>query len=229
MKKLIFATITSLLLIACKSEIKKSKPTQLDNTPSITTLSIPEKIAKANGFDHWNTVKEIQFAFNVDRGTRKYTRLWKWNPTSDEVTSISNGDTIRYNRKSIDSTALKADQGFINDSYWLLTPFNLVWDKGITFSSEKNAIAPISKKNLDKLTIVYSDKGGYTPGDAYDFYYDANFIIQEWVFRQGNQDSASLSTTWEDYQEFNGIKLSLSRKTADEKFHLFFTDIKITQ
>ena len=48
---------------------------------------------------------------------------------------------------------------------------------------------------MQKLTIVYGDEGGYTPGDAYDFYFGDDHIIKEWVFRKGNATEPSTMTT----------------------------------
>ena len=95
----------------------------------------------------------------------------------------------------MDSIAMKTDASFINDKYWLLAPFNFVWDDGVTFSEKKHVIAPISKDTLDQLTLVYSDEGGYTPGDAYDFYFGKDYIIKEWAFRKGNNSIPSLIST----------------------------------
>ena len=43
---------------------------------------------------------------------------------------------------------------------------------------------PLVGENMQKLTIVYANEGGYTPGDAYDFYFGDDFVIREWVFRK---------------------------------------------
>ena len=141
---------------------------------------------------------------------------------------ISKGDTISYNRPEIDSITLKTDRGFINDKYWLLAPFNLVWDEGITISEPVKEEAPISKNELNKITLTYSSEGGYTPGDAYDFYYDDDFLVREWIFRRQNSEDPSLISTWENYQDFNGIKIALEHKKLEENWNLNFTNVKVT-
>ncbi len=103
-------------------------------------------------------------------------------------------DTMQYIRNSIDSINQKFDKAFINDVFWLLAPFNLVWDSGITFIEKKQVIAPISKDTLNQLTVVYSNEGGYTSSDGYDFFYDNEYTIKEWNFRKGNAKKISLST-----------------------------------
>ena len=151
-----------------------------------------EAIAYANGYENWDDVSEIQFTFNVDRGEQHFERSWTWMPKEDKVKMVSEKDTINYVRSKMDSTMQKTDAGFINDKYWLLAPFNLMWDKGTTFSEKKNVVAPISKDTLNQLTVVYSNDGGYTPGDAYDFFYDENNKIREWNYRKGNDSLPQL-------------------------------------
>lgn len=221
MKKLLLLSIIS-LAFACK---KQSSPVIIDATPLQKELSIQEKIAVANGFDQWKNVRTISFTFNVDRSGKTYFRKWQWNPKKEKVTMITLEDTISYYRNQMDSIAIASDRAFINDRYWLFTPYNFMWDKGTSFSIKQDTLSPVKQEKLHKLVLTYGDEGGYTPGDAYDFYYDDDFIIREWAFRKNNQKDISLATTWEDYRDFNGLKLSMSRKTANETFHLFFTDI----
>ncbi len=189
--------------------------------------STAEKIANAHGLENWKNVSEIQFTFNVDRDTTHFERSWIWKPKSEDVVMISGKDTVAYNRKSIDSISLKADKNFINDKYWLLAPFQLVWDTSASISVATTAEAPISKKQLNKITITYASEGGYTPGDAYDFYYGDDFMLKEWVYRKGNSTEPSMMTTWEDFEEFSGIKISKTHKRPEVDWTLHFTNIKV--
>ena len=142
---------------------------------------------------------------------------------------MSYGETnIEYIRSQMDSTHIRADQGFVNDKFWLLVPFQLVWDTSATISEPKKVESPIGKEQLDMITILYADQGGYTPGDAYDIYYDKNYMIKEWVFRQGNSAEPSLTNTFENYQDFNGIKIAIDHKKEDGSWNLNFADISIT-
>ena len=128
----------------------------------------------------------------------------------------------------MDSVAYKTNAGFINDRYWLLAPFNLLWDRdNFTFDHQKQELAPISKKPMQKLTIVYGNEGGYTPGDAYDFYFGDDYVIQEWVFRKGNQSEPSMTTTWENYTDIKGLKLGRDHKKMDGNFNLYLDNIRI--
>ncbi len=205
---------------SCKSD-KKSTENSV-----VSELTILQKVANAHGFEEWNKVTQIEFTFNVDRDSTHFERSWIWQPKSNQVTRISGSDTLTYNRKTMDSLALKTNAGFINDRFWLLAPFNLVWDaNNFEHSLDTDQTAPISKKSMKKLTIVYGDEGGYTPGDAYDFYLGDDYLIQEWVFRKANQKAPSMITTWENYVAHNGFKFAMDHKKDTENFNLFFTNI----
>ena len=212
----------ALTLISCKEE----KPKVADTSP--VELSIPEKIAEAHGYDNWNKIQSIKFTFNVDRDTMHYERSWIWDIRKQEVSQIAEGDTISYNRKEIDSTLTRVDAGFINDKYWLLAPFNLIWDsKSYSYEHQEETIAPISKTHMQKLTIVYASEGGYTPGDAYDFYFEDDYKIREWVFRKANQPEPSTTTTWEDYELIGGLLISKMHKRDTGDSSISFTGIAV--
>lgn len=222
MKKIL---ILSIVIICIASSFVVSKKTIKNHIQETTIL---EKIANANGFQNWKNIQEIKFTFNVDRDTTHFERSWVWKPKTNDITAISADKTLEYNWSNMDSTAYETNGSFINDKYWLLTPFQLVWDAdNITYEHSLEAEAPISKKQMQKLTIVYSSEGGYTPGDAYDFYFGDDYIIQEWIFRKANTITPSLTTTFEDYEEFNGLKVAKSHKRPDNNFNLYFTGIEV--
>ncbi|WP_297796188.1 hypothetical protein [uncultured Eudoraea sp.] len=216
------AMLLMVLVFGCKPEKKNN------STTSETEQSVPEKIAYAHGLKEWKNVEELKFTFNVDRDTTHFERDWIWNIKENKVTGISSGESTTYYRNEIDSVVAKVDAGFINDKYWLLAPFNLVWDEGnFSYEHTETAEPPIGKISMQKLTIVYSNEGGYTPGDAYDFYFGDDYIIKEWVFRKGNQADASLATTWEDYADFDGLTISRTHKNSEGNFKLYFTNIEV--
>ncbi len=220
--KALFTIAASIIFLACKGEPKTAKS---ETKPEKSVL---EKIALAHGYENWKSVQEFTFTFNVDRDSSHFERTWVWKPKSNDVTAISGNDTLTYNRKSMDSIATKRNGGFINDRYWVLAPFNLIWDSSnFTHGHSVNEKAPISGEPMQKLTIVYSDEGGYTPGDAYDFYFKDDFILREWVFRESNQKEPSMTTTWENYIEIAGLKLARDHKKAKGSFNLNFTNLNV--
>ena len=213
-------SIVSLLVVLCTFLLSLNCSAQEQN--------VPEKVANAHGLENWKNVKEIKFTFNVDRDTSHFERTWIWKPKTNDITSITAEGKLEYNWSNMDSIAYKTNGGFINDKYWLLAPFQLVWDgKNITHEHTIHSEAPISKKPMQKLTIVYGNEGGYTPGDAYDFYFGEDYIIKEWVFRKSNQPEPSLVTTFDDYLEMEGLKIAKMHQNADGSFKLYFTDVEV--
>ncbi len=191
--------------------------------------NILEQVANAHGLQNWSKVKEIKFTFNVDRDTSHFERTWIWKPKTNDITAITADETLEYNWADMDSVAYKTNGGFINDKYWLLAPFQLKWDaENITHEHLLLEEAPISKEPMQKLTIVYGSEGGYTPGDAYDFYFGDDFIIKEWVFRKANQEEPSMITTFEDYLDTQGMKIATMHKMGEGNFKLYFTGIEVS-
>jgi hypothetical protein len=214
--------LVSLFLMSYKADKKEN-----ENILPEQKLNVLEKIAHANGFENWKNVKEIQFTFNVDRAGNHTERSWIWNTKTNDVTSKTDKETVTYNRNSLNDETSKTNAKFINDKFWLLVPFQLNWDaENFTYKHTKTAEAPISKKTMQKLTIVYGNEGGYTPGDAYDLYFEDDYILKEWIFRKGNQKEPSMTTTWEDYTEINGLKIAQTH-INNEGFKLYFTNIKV--
>ncbi len=192
-------------------------------------LTVAEKIANAHGFKNWDNVSEVNFTFRVNRDTIiGKGRSWTWQPQTGKVSMTANGKTTTYNQRNLTATNKPIDRAFINDKFWLLIPFQLVWDTTATISEVSQKEAPISKTKMDRITITYPNQGGYTPGDAYDIYFDKDFIIREWTFRKGNSKTPTLSTTFENHKDFNGIKIATDHKKDDGKWNLNFTDISVT-
>ena len=223
MKPLYLSLICLILVFNCKPD-KENTMTKQEQKE----LSTAEKIANAHGFENWQNVKQINFTFNVDTENSHSQRIWSWNPKDHKVIFSTGGDSIvAIDRLKVDSTTIDLDKGFINDKYWLLVPFQLIWDTTATISEQTKTEAPISKTELNLITITYPKEGGYTPGDAYDIYFNDSYLIQEWIFRKGNSKEPSLTTTFENYQDYKGIKIATDHKMADGIWNLNFTDISI--
>jgi len=227
MQRILLSLLLFSTFIACNNTRKSEDIKITAQVEEIIAFTTAEKIANKLGFQYWNNVLEISYTFNVKRGEKHSFRSWVWNPKTGDVIMTSVKDTIQYNRNSIDSLSQNADMAFINDKFWLLAPFNLVSDKGVTFIEKQGVSAPISGEKLNQLTAVYNNDGGYTPGDAYDFYYNTDYKIKEWSFRKGNQEKPNLSTTWEGYETINNITLSKTRKDSIGFFSIYFTDVSI--
>ena len=223
MKYFSILVFTLLVFTSCKSDKTKSATSEAKKE-----FSIAKKIANAHGFENWKNVTEVQFTFAVDRDSIKGSgRSWTWLPKQDSVYMKAGVQDIKYSRQDMDSIPKNVDRAFINDKYWAFVPFQLVWDNTATISEPIKAEAPIGKTPMDMITILYPSEGGYTPGDAYDIYFDENYMIKEWTFRKGNSETPSLSTTFENYKDYNGIKIAIDHKQNDGKWNLNFSDVKV--
>ncbi|UWX54137.1 hypothetical protein NYZ99_14075 [Maribacter litopenaei] len=221
----VLAVFTS--IIACKEQQKDTKGT-IQETEVAESNNILDRIAHANGYENWKNINSIKFTFNVDRDSSHFERTWQWMPKTNDVVFMTHEDTLSYNRKEMDSIIAKTDAGFINDKYWMLAPYQLVWDQNSFIYTHKEAVeAPMSKDTLQQVTIVYGNEGGYTPGDAYDFYFGDDYVIKEWVFRRGNQEEPNMITSWEDYKNFDGPDIATMHKMGEGNFQLYFTGIEV--
>lgn len=222
MKNLIFLLMLGCFLISCNDN-KKEKETNAENP----NLEIHEKIAMANGFKEFDSISELKFTFKVKvNDTLRSERRWVWNLKSDKISLTEKDSTMSYTKKdSLEQEKKYIDQRFVNDSYWLLFPYQLKWSSA-DFSEVKTATAPISGEEMQMLTVSYPSEGGYTPGDSYDIYFDDDYMIQEWVYKAAGGGN-EMATTWEDYKDFEGVKISTMHKSKDGNFELFFTDISV--
>ncbi|UBZ05772.1 hypothetical protein LDL76_10360 [Salegentibacter mishustinae] len=223
MKKLILFTFLFAALVSCKN--KETKIGQ--ETATEPEKSIPQQIAVAHGLNNFTDVEEIQFTFNVKvQDSLRTSRAWTWKPQTDEI-RLTEGDISQTYTKtdSISEDDKQIDQKFINDSYWLLFPFQMVWSDA-NISEEKTGIAPISKEEMNYLEVSYKGEGGYTPGDTYVVYYKDDLLLEEWIYKSAN-GKRDMPTTWEDFEDFEGLKIAKSHKSPDGSFELFFTNIKV--
>jgi len=179
----------SLVLIATSCSTPDASPTDTQPTPRTTFVpkTLADSIAFAHGFDHWQDVQQLDFRFDVDiSGENKLQREWSWFPKLDSVIRTLDGTSTSIIRNTtLDSNQLKIDGQFINDTYWLLMPFYLIWnDGGYTTLIDREAKSPLVDELRTMLTIQYGQQGGYTPGDAYDLFVDENYKLREWTFRK---------------------------------------------
>ncbi len=190
---------------------------------------VATNVAKANGIENFSKVKSLEFIFNVKRDTAApNSRHWKWFPQTNEVISITDSATTKFNRKDTSTPQLRKLNGqFTNDEYWLIYPYHLTWDTGCELEDSSMKAAPISGKSMQKITVKYNDKDGFTPGDMYDVYVDKDLRVNEWAFHKGGSPEPSLITTWEDYKDFSGLQIAQNHISKDGKFRLYFTGIRI--
>lgn len=223
MKKITLLLVTLIVLSGCRDQTSDTANEQQTN-PVDEPITV--QIANANGFEDFKDVTQINFTFNVKTNdTLRTSRAWKWYPKENKVELNENDQSMTYTKDGdLSEEEKEVDRKFINDVYWLIFPYQLVWSD-YNMEQKEMAQSPISKEQMQQLTISYKEEGGYTPGDTYHLFLDDDKIIREWTYESSG--GRSLSTTWEDYEDFNGIKIAKMHKTEDESFQLFFTDIEV--
>ncbi len=201
---------------------------QCCNQPS-SKKNLTKQIAEANGVDNFKNVQMLEFIFNVQKDTTAAsTRHWQWFPKTNEVVFITDSSRIKFKRYDTATQDLKKlNARFTNDEYWLLYPFHLDWDNGFELLDSNIKVAPISGKNLHKITTKYNNNDGFSPGDMYDVFLDSSQHIQEWMYHKGGAAEPTIITTWENYKDFNGLQIAQEHKSKDGKFHVWFTGIQV--
>jgi hypothetical protein len=219
MRNTLITLILPLFLLNCTPKSTK--------TDEIVNLSDTQLIAQAYGIDNFDDLEQLQYTFNVSRhDTLLVARTWVWQRGSGNIIMIKNQDTVNYQLANITEDLKKVDHSFINDKYWLLFPFHLVWDSNVTHTNMGRQTAPLSGKQLTRLTVQYGEEGGYTPGDAYDLYLDDNWVIREWVFRKSASSSPGSAISWENYADFSGLKIATNHYNSDTGIRIYFTDVE---
>jgi hypothetical protein len=114
----------------------------------------------------------------------------------------------------------KAEEIWINDSYWLVMPFKLR-DPGVSLKyigKEKTA----ESKEAEVLEMTFANVG-VTPENKYKIYVDSatNLVVQWAYFKKFNDEKPGFVRPWGDYKTFGKILLSGERGDRD------LTDINV--
>lgn len=201
---------------------------------------IAEQIAKTYGLDSFGQVEGIRYTFNLDLPglNLKRSDTWEWHPKTDTVSyegKDKEGKPIKvtYQRSQLSSQSdvVKnvVDPAFINDQYWLIFPFHVVWD-GASVTDEGMHKMPLAKTSAELVVVKYGSNHGYTPGDTWELYVGANKRIEEFVYRRGGPKKPSIViATWEGYKKAGPLLFSTDhRGTADGKpVRVSFSDVSV--
>lgn len=222
-------TKTGLLLIMM---LLLSAPSWAQSKPPIA-----EDIAKAYGLDSFGQIDAIRYTFNIPGF--KLSRTWTWEPKADRVTyegKDKDGKDVKvtYVRSQLstqaDNVQKVIDPGFINDQYWLLFPFHMVWDSGSTVEDKGIQKVPGGKGSARLVVVKYPSNVGYTPGDTWEFYVGSDNRIQNMVFHHGGTAKPSLvKVTWVGYKKAGPLLISTEHQgTADGKpARIFFSNVAV--
>jgi len=181
---------------------------------------IAEQIAKAYGLDSFSQIEAIRYTFNAE-GALKLSRTWVWEPKKDQVSYEEKDKAGRlvkhtYLRSQLSSQAEvvkdKIDPGFINDQYWLLFPFHLVWDSSAKLEDTGMHRLPMGKSSARRVVVMYPSNGGYTPGDTWELFVGTDNRIQEWVYHRSGSAKPTGVWSWVDYKKAGPLLVSLDHR-----------------
>jgi hypothetical protein len=200
---------------------------------------IAEQMAKTYGLDSFGQVDGIRYTFNAEFPGGRLSRTWEWNPKADTVSYAGKDKagkplrvTYRRSQLSSQSDAVKnqIDPAFINDQYWLLLPFHVVWDGSATVTDEGIHKLPLGNGSADLVVMKYPPQGGYAPGDTWELYVGADKRIEQMVYRRGGTGVPKLViATWTGYKKAGPLLFSTDhRGTADGKpVRIFFSNVSV--
>jgi hypothetical protein len=190
---------------------------------------IAEQMAKTYGLDEFGQIEGIRYTFIAELPGVKLSRSWEWNPKTDTV-SYQGKDkqgkpvTATYQRSQLgsqsDAVKKQIDPAFINDQYWLLLPFHVIWDGSATVTDEGMHKLPIGNGAAEQLVMKYpSHGGGYAPGDTWDLYVGADKRVEQMVYHRGGTGKPGLViATWDGHKKAGPLLVSTDhRGTADGK------------
>jgi len=196
---------------------------------------IAEQIAKTYGLDSFSQIEAIRYTFNI--GEINLSRTWVWEPKTDQV-SYEGKDkagqpvkvTYRRSQLSTQPTVVKdeIDPAFINDQYWLVFPFHLVWDSSAKVEETGMHKLPLGKGSARQVVVTYP-ADGYSPGDTWELFLGTNNRVQEWVYHHGGSPKWTGIWSWEDYKRAGPLLVSLRHPgNRDGKpVRVFFTDVAV--
>lgn len=188
-------------------------------------------VADAYGIQSFASVDQIRYTFNVKVGERRVKRSWIWEPHANRVTFIEDGKPFGYSRNELNNNPpenlKKVDARFINDQYWLLFPFHLVWDDKAKVEDTGEHKLPMGDGNGQRLVVTYPPTGGYTPGDIYELFIDENHHVTHWIYRRGGSPKPTRIATWEDHRKVGPLTICFNHIGSDGKFQLWFTDVAV--
>ncbi len=201
---------------------------------------IAEQIAKTYGIDSWGQIEAIRYTFNLNvPGLITLAHSWVWEIKTGQVTfegKDKDGKPMKvtYLRSQLSSQPAAVQEqiepAFVNDQYWLIFPFHVVWDTSATVTDQGMRKLPLGKGSAELVSVKYPSQGGYTPGDTWDLYVGPDHRIKEFQYHRGGPKKPSLVTaTWDGYKMAGPLLVSTEHHgTADGKpLTLTFTDVAV--
>jgi len=199
---------------------------------------IVEQIAKTYGLDSFSQIEAIRYHFNASLTTAELSRTWVWEPKTGRVSYEGKDKAgkpvkVTYVRSQLGGEAANVkdeiDPAFINDQYWLVFPFHLVWDNDAKVEDTGVHKLLLGKGSAERLVVTYPAAGGYQPGDIWELFIDADNRIREWVYHRAGSPKPTVITSWEDYKKAGPLLVSLDHHGTrlGKPARISFTDVSV--
>jgi len=205
-----------------------------------TRPPIAEQIAKTYGLDSFGQIEAIRYTFNAQFPGVNVSRSWVWQPKTGQVSyegKDKEGKPVKatYLRSQLssqpDNVKNSVEPSFVNDQYWLVFPFHVIWDSSPAVTDKGKQKLPLGKGSADQLEVKYPpEAGGFTPGDTWDLFIGADNRVDEFLFHHGGSAKPSVvMATWTGYKKAGPLLISTEhRGTADGgAFHLYFSNVAV--
>ena len=199
---------------------------------------IVEKLAKTYGLESFGQIEAIRYTFNVQSPGRDLSRSWIWEPKTDQVTYEGKDKSgkpakVTYLRSQIGSRSAEVketiDPDFLNDNYWLILPFHIVWDTDATVEDAGMQQLPLGQGSAEKVAVKYPSDGGYSLGDTWELYVGPDGRIEEMAYRAGGPAKHVVIATWADYKKAGPLLVSLEHRGTNngQPAHVFFSNVAV--
>jgi len=199
---------------------------------------IIEKLAKTYGLESFGQIEAIRYTFTVQSSGRDLSRSWIWVPKTDQVTYEGKDNSgkpvkVTYLRSQLGSQSAEVketiDPDFLNDNYWLILPFHIVWDTDATVKDAGMQNLPLGEGSAEKVAVKYPSNGGYSRGDTWDLYLGPDGRIEEMAYRAGAPTKHVVIATWADYKKEGPLLVSLEHRGTNngQPAHVFFANVAV--
>ena len=142
--------------------------------------------------------------------------------------NVQKSGRIMTNKDSISQYLEKGYYYWVNDSYWLIMPFKLK-DTGVTLKYIREDTTQKGDRS-DVLQLTFKDTG-VTPQNRYEVWVDVESrLIKQWAyFKDENQATPQIITSWEEYKTYGKISLSGVRNNyqSTDVISYALTDISV--
>jgi hypothetical protein len=219
----VWSLIICIAALACQSrnEVHEGGFDPAGSDPAAVELA-DSVMSAMGGQENWEKTRFISWSFSGRRNLvwdKQEGRVRIEVPEESLIylLNLGNGQgKVKMNGREVthaDSLKRMLQQArstWINDSYWLVMPFELK-DSGVTLSYlGEDTLATGGKCNVMDLSFTRKDK---QPESRYRVYVDlADNLVKQWsYFKTADQDSATFTRPWDNYKKYGNILLSADR------------------